>query len=280
MKKLHFFFSILIPYTLAASNNAGTDGLSGYFKEVSILIVCMVVMAVLIYNNIQLKKNEEILKQLLQQQKVRSKFIITTEEKQLSRITRQLNDGIGQQLSAAKLNISALQSFLRNTTDAEKLMLQNAVELLDDTVKEVRTISHSIIPHTLIKSGLEPTLNEFVKKVNSRGNLKVNFEIIGFIDRLEQIKEIVLYRVLEEVVHNCIKHANASEIGIQIVRHEKELSILVQDNGNGFDAESVQKDGKGTGLKNILSRMDFLNGNVFFDSRLTKGTTVTIEIPM
>ena len=245
-----------------------------------ILFISMIVIAVLLISRVQLKKKEELSKQLLVQQEIRSKSVIEAEAKERSRIARELHDGIGQQLSAAKLNISALQSFLKNPDDSDKLMIQNAIDLLDDSVKEVRNVSHSMIPNALIKFGLVSAVREFINKISSTGNLKVNLEIVGLIERLEKTKEAVLFRVLQEVVTNILRHANASEIGIQLVKHDHELSIVVEDNGVGFDVEKIINSEKGIGLKNIQSRVDFLNGSVFFDSRPTKGTTVTIEIPM
>jgi signal transduction histidine kinase len=91
--------------------------------------------------------------------------------------------------------------------------------------------------------------------------------------------EIILFRVLQEIVNNIIKHANATEINIQFVKHDKELSLLVEDNGVGFDTKK-REDFEGIGLKNIELRIKFLKGNVYFDSFLGKGTTVNIEVPL
>ncbi len=100
-------------------------------------------------------------------------------------------------------------------------------------------------------------------------------------ERLESTIENILFRVLQEVVNNIIKHAQASEVGIQFIRHEHELTILIEDNGVGFDVDRKLNDTEGgIGLKNIQSRVDFLNGQVHFDSYPGKGTTITIEIPV
>lgn len=244
------------------------------------LVIAIITVAALLLARMRLKRKEELANLLMIQKEVLSRSVIETEEKERSRIARELNDGIGQQLSAARLNISALQSFLKSTTDVNKVILQNAVDLLDDSVKGVRNVSQSMVPNALIKSGLISALNELIYKVNASGNLKINLEVVGLIKRPDPTREAVLFRVLQELIANVIAHARASEAEIQVVKHETELSILVKDNGSGFDVENALKNEKKMGIKNIKSRVAFLNGSVFFDSTPTKGTTVTIEIPV
>jgi len=245
-----------------------------------VLFISAIVILVLWISRRRLKNKEQTSKELLIQQVIGSRSVIEEEERERSRVARELNDEIGQQLSAAKLNISALQSFLRSTSDTGRQILQNAVNLLDDSVKGVRNVSHSMIPNALIKSGLVSALREFIDKAGVSGSMDIQMEVIGPVQRLEQTKEAVLFRVMQEVINNVIKHARASQVTIQLIKHENELSILVEDNGIGFDAERVLKNNKTTGLKSIQSRVAFLNGSVFFDSRPSKGTTVSIEIPM
>lgn len=243
-------------------------------------IVLLVVVFILLFNRNKLRQKQALDAEIIRQQDLRSKAVIEAEEKERVRIARELHDGVGQQLSAAKLNVAGLQSILKNTGAEEGMLLKNALDLLDESVKEVRTVSHSMMPNALIKSGLVSAIREFIHKISSAGDLKVNLEIVGLTSRLDNTVETVLFRVLQEVVNNIIKHAKASEVSIQLVRHDNELSLLVEDNGKGFDVESKLKDGGGIGLKNIQSRIAFLNGQVFFDSYPGKGTTVNIEVPL
>jgi signal transduction histidine kinase len=242
-------------------------------------ILLLVVVFYLLYNRNKLKQKQAMDAELLQQQELRSRAIIEAEEKERTRIARELHDGIGQQLSAAKLNISGLQASLNTNNNEEKVMIQNAIDLIDESVKEVRVVSHSMMPNALIKSGLVSAVREFINKISSSGSLRINLEIVGLTDRLEQTVETVLFRVLQELVNNIIKHAQATEVSIQLIRHETELTILIEDNGVGFNVDKVLDKEGGIGLKNIQSRVAFLNGQVFFDSHVDKGTTVTIEIP-
>ncbi|MGZ3862652.1 MAG: tetratricopeptide repeat-containing sensor histidine kinase [Bacteroidia bacterium] len=242
--------------------------------------VLIILMIGLLFQRSKLKQKQLLDAELLKQQEIRSKAVLEAEEKERVRIARELHDGIGQQLSAARLNIAGLQTALQIKTPEEEILLKNAVDLLDDSVKEVRTVSHSMMPNALLKSGLVSAVREFIHRISSTGNLKVNLEIVGLSERLDQTTETVLFRVLQELVNNIIKHAKASEISIQLVRHETELNIMVEDNGQGFDVKKTMNEAGGIGLKNIQSRINFLNGNIYFDSFPGKGTTVTIELPV
>jgi two-component system NarL family sensor kinase len=150
---------------------------------------------------------------------------------------------------------------------------------VDEAVKEVRSISHNMMPNALIRSGLSTALREFINKISSTGALKIDLEIIGLNERMESTTETVLYRVLQECISNIVKHAKASKIGIQLVKHTTSLNLIIEDNGVGFDSSKIN-DFTGIGLKNIISRVQFLNGNVEFDSFPGNGTTVVIDIPL
>ena len=158
--------------------------------------------------------------------------------------------------------------------------MKSAVDLLDEAIREARILSQNIIPYTLIRSGLVFALREFMNNISASGKVKVNLDIAGLVERLDQTKEKVLFRVINELVCNVIKHAQASEVSVQLVKHEKELVILVEDNGGGFEVLQALEKEDCNGLKKIQAWVLFLNGTVFFDSRPSKGTTVTIEVPM
>ncbi len=241
-------------------------------------IIAILFVALLIYNRYKLKQKELFQKEINKQQELRSKAIIEAEEKERMRIALELHDGVGQQLSAVKLNMSSLQSNLKLEDEHQKTMMQNALDLIDDSVKEVRSVSHSMMPNALLKSGLALAVREFLNRISHTDNLKIELDINGLNERLESTMETVLFRVLQELVNNIIKHSQATVVNIQIIRHNDELTLMIEDNGIGFDLNKVME--KGIGLKNIQSRIEYLNGNVNFDSRPEKGTTVSIEVPI
>lgn len=216
----------------------------------------------------------------LQQQEQNAMAVLVAEEKERQRIARDLHDGIGQRLSAAKINVSGLQSMPSQNNPQQEILFSNAIQLLDDSVKDVRSISHNLMANGLIKAGLASAIRDFVNQIQTPAGFKINLEIVGIHARLEYTIENTLYRVLQEIIHNVIKHASATEVSIQLIKHDHELTLLVQDNGVGFLVDETLQNGKGIGLKNMESRLSFIHGKVYFDSYPGKGTTISIEVPL
>ncbi|MGZ3899769.1 MAG: tetratricopeptide repeat-containing sensor histidine kinase [Bacteroidia bacterium] len=250
---------------------------------ISILIVSVLLglSGLLFYQRKRLKQKEILNQERIKQQELRSKAILQAEENERTRIARELHDGIGQQLSAAKLNLDALANNLKLNKPEDSLLFKNVLDLMDESVKEVRQVSHSMMPNTLLKTGLASALREFINRISGAGGLKINLGIIGLNERLDQMTEQILFRVLQEIVNNIIKHSGATEVTIQLIRAEEELTLMIEDNGVGFNAaEKLKDESGGIGLKNIKSRIEFLNGHINFDSFPGKGTTISIEVPL
>ncbi len=241
-----------------------------------LVFAAILAFAGLYYNRYRLTQKIALKQERLEQQELRNKAIIEAEEKERIRIARELHDGIGQQLSAAKMNLSAFESSIE---ESKKDNYRQLMELVDDAVKEVRTISHNMIPNALLRSGLSSAVREFVNKLGLTNTLKVDLHIVGLNDRLDSSVETVLYRVIQECVSNIIKHAEASHINIQLIKHETHLNLMIEDNGKGFDTQKLANF-EGIGIKNIVSRVMYLNGTVDFDSTPGNGTTVVIDIPL
>src|SRR5207253_6664015 len=136
----------------------------------------------------------------------------------------------------------------------------------------------NMMPNALLKSGLAKAVRDFINKLNTQ-SIRIELEIIGLEERLENTIETVLYRIIQENVSNIIRHSKASHVNLQLIRHENEITVMIEDNGVGFDASKIN-DFEGIGLKNIQSRVAYLNGTVNFDSVPGRGTTTTIEIPL
>lgn len=247
--------------------------------SIIILLIVISVAGLAFYRKKQIQQQAALNEELAKQKDIRAKAVIEAEEKERIRIAKDLHDGVGQLLSAAKLNLSSLETKLNITDPEQDVALKNALSLVDDSVKEVRAVSHNMMPNTLLKLGLASAVKEFITKIQGMPNLKVNLEIVGMDNRLEQEKETVLYRVIQEIVANIIKHAKASELTLQLIRDENELSIIIEDNGVGFDTSKINSF-EGIGLKNIISRIEFINGSVHFDSTPGRGTNVIVEVPV
>jgi len=149
--------------------------------------------------------------------------------------------------------------------------------MIDQACKEVRRISHNLMPASLQLNGLISTVSQYCSDVEASTKLEVHFEHTGMEDiRLGDTKEIFIYRIVQEAVANVLKHANASTLLVQLGLYEREISLVIEDNGSGFD---VNKQGDGIGLKSIKSRVEHIKGLIDIDSKIGTGTTITINIP-
>lgn len=242
------------------------------------LLILIIITSYLLYNRFKLRKQQELNKEVIRQQNIRSKAVIEAEEKERTRIAKDLHDGVGQQLSAAKMIATALPQ--TNDIDEQTERMQVLQKTLDDAIKEVRSVSHDMMPNVLFKLGLASAIREFLNKISVAGILKIDLQILGLESGLDKTTEIILYRVMQELVNNIIKHADANQLSIQVIEHDDNtLNITVEDDGKGFDAGNMEIF-NGIGLKNIISRIKYLNGTVEFDSVPGRGTTVIIDVPI
>jgi len=237
---------------------------------IALVAVSLLILAssILFYNRFRIK-----------QQELKYKAVIEAEEKERIRVAKDLHDGLGQMLSAVKLNVSRLEP--ANETSMElKTIFQNAIALIDDSCSEVRQISHNMMPNALIKLGLAASIKAFLDKIEQSHKIKIHFQVLNLNERLPNNVEIGLYRVIQETINNIIKHSHANEITLQLIRNrDNKVMFMIEDNGKGFDTKKIDNF-NGIGLKNIYSRVSYLKGTVNIDSRIDKGTTITAEIPV
>jgi signal transduction histidine kinase len=151
--------------------------------------------------------------------------------------------------------------------------------MVDNAAVEIRRIAHNMMPEVLIKMGLSKAINELCEHNNSAGSLKIVYQESGMEERLDASTEIMLYRIVQELLNNIIKHANAGNAIVQFIRDENRLSVTVEDDGKGFDVNSIETD-KHTGIENIKTRVAYLNGNIQVESTRDVGTTVMMDFPM
>lgn len=180
-------------------------------------------------------------------------------------------------MSAAKMNLSSISHEIPFANEEQKTAFEKAMALVDEGCKEVRIVSHNIMPNALLKSGLTTAVRDFLNKIDSRV-LKVNMYTEGLNERLSNNAELVLYRVIQECVNNVIKHANANTLDITIIKDENELSVTIEDNGDGFNINDAKKK-DGIGLQNLVTRIKYLKGTIDWDTSPGKGTVVVINIP-
>ncbi|TKC12921.1 tetratricopeptide repeat protein [Pedobacter polaris] len=243
---------------------------------ISILLVS-ILLAYLFYSRNKLKQEARLQDEVIKQQDLATKAILNAEESERKRISNELHDGLGQMFSAVKMNLSALTEDLNFKNEQSKDMFDKTLSLVDESCKEVRSISHQMAPNVLLKSGLATAVRDFISKIDSR-KLKIKLETFGLQERLDQNIETVLYRVIQETVNNVIKHAEASSLDIQLSKDEEGINAMIEDNGRGFNTSELEKF-EGIGLKNIRSRVEYLKGSVDFSSTPSSGTLVAIFIP-
>lgn len=243
----------------------------------SALLLILLIGAYAYSSRLKGKKQKELDQAIIREKELRNRSIIEAEEKERVRIARDLHDGVAQTMTAAKMQLEYFMGTLGNSLPGDA-SLQNAFDLIQDAAKEVRTVSHSMVPNALLKSGLVAAVRDFVQRTGNE-KLKINLVVLGLNERLGEQVETVVFRVLQELVNNILKHAQATEITIQLLREETELSVMVEDNGRGFDAGRLDEKA-GMGLQNIESRIAYLNGQLHIDSSPGRGTTVMIEIPV
>jgi PAS domain S-box-containing protein len=206
--------------------------------------------------------------------------IIEAEEKERKRVAKDLHDGLGPLLSSVKLYVNELQS--ADTADAEKKeMLKYTNELIDDAVSSTRTIANNLMPGVISDYGLVKALQSFCNKLNMAKSVNISFNTKDNTRRYDATVEIMLYRVLMELINNSIKHASAKNIVITFNEENKQLSILFTDDGAGFDvAKTLNDSNRGMGLNNIINRVKSLKGSCEFNSKVGRGTVVKIEIDL
>lgn len=199
--------------------------------------------------------------------------MIEGEEAERKRIAMELHDGLGQLLSAARLNVSGLEESVKKEDDA---ILKNSLSLIDDACAEVRNVSHNLMPAALIKMGLIPALRELSAKISQSGKIAVSFSGDQFAGKLNSAEEISLYRIVQETVNNALKYSRAGNISISITGSAI-ITVVVHDNGIGMPDKTADS-GYGIGWRNIHSRVELLNGTIAVNSAPGNGTTVTVTI--
>lgn len=248
----------------------------------NILILVMMLLTIMgallgfsFYRRYKLQQQAKLQQEILKQQDMATKVVLAAEETERKRIATDLHDGVGQLMSAAKMNLSAIEHELTFVSPVQKVAFEKAMALVDEGCKEVRAVSHNMMPNALLKAGLATVVREFLDNLNS-DVIKINLYTDGLKERIDSNTEAVLYRVVQECVNNVIKHAQATLLDISIVKDGRDISITIEDNGIGFD-KNLLRNNVGIGLKNIETRMAFLKGSVEWETELGKGTLVVLH---
>lgn len=203
--------------------------------------------------------------------------IIMTEENERKRFANDLHDGLGPLLSTIKMSMSALGERIMDKPG--NTILNNTNHLINEAINTIKDISNNLSPHVLSNFGLSSALSAFTMKINQTKVIEVDFKSNMDKYRLENEKEVVIYRAACELINNSIRHSGASRIEIELNKHEKFITLQFNDNGRGFDTSALSnEDGKGMGLSNIDTRVKSIDGVFILESTPGKGTSALIKI--
>lgn len=201
------------------------------------------------------------------------KALMTGEEKERNRLARELHDGLGGILAAAQMHMSGMP---QTGTATEMENSKKAAELVSQAAVESRRIAHNLLPETLLRYGLDEALQEYCSAVSGSKLLHIDYQSEGMNGRLQQSVELSIYRIVQELVNNIIRHAGATEALVQLHRQPGRLSITVEDDGKGF----LPGNKEGIGLANIASRVSYLGGTMDIRSGEGKGASVFIQLEL
>ncbi|NTW32374.1 MAG: PAS domain S-box protein [Bacteroidetes bacterium] len=203
--------------------------------------------------------------------------IIETEERERKRFAKEMHDGVGPILSTLKLYVNELSS--DEITSEEKIKYgEYSNELIDDAISNIRTISNNLMPTLITNYGLVKAVDSFCKKINETGKIHINFIAENYQNRQEEGLELIFFRVIEELLNNTIKHANAKIVEILLKIENKKLMLTYYDNGIGLDIDDIFNNSKaGMGLKNIISRVKSINANYYFPKDKESGFKFFVE---
>jgi signal transduction histidine kinase len=238
------------------------------------IILLTVGLLFFIYRSRQRKlQAEQAVRSLQQQQQIEvAGALMNGEERERQRLARELHDGLGGMLAGIKINLSEVVS--AGTQD--EMALQKVIKQLDGSVRELRHIAHNLMPESLLRSGLEVALNDLCESLGN-GQTRVELQTMNIARDIPKQTQLIVYRIVQELLANVLKHAKASEVFVQCSQSENNFYITVEDDGVGMEQDKTGS-AKGIGLENIRRRVEFLQGKLEIESSPGSGTVVNIEI--
>jgi len=243
------------------------------------LIAILTFASILLYRNFrqrQTLQQQRISELETEKQLMAAEAVLKGEEHERARLAKDLHDGLGGLLSGIKFSFQKMRGNLM-MTPANQQDFERSLDMLDSSIGELRRVAHNMMPEALLKYGLDTALKDFCSDINQTGALQVNYQSVGLNDiKLDQMKAIGIYRIVQELVTNVLKHAGAGSVIVQLIRDDNKLSLTVEDDGKGFDKKILVSSG-GIGWSNIYSRVELLQGKPDIQSSPGKGTSVHID---
>lgn len=252
-----------------------------FFGTIGMLTLTVGLILFIIFHQRKVIRYQGTLQRMEQdQQRMLLNASIRLQEEERQRLAADLHDDAGPLLATARLY---LNENLVNMDKASQLQsIYNAKQIIDDTIQLIRNISHSLMPPTLKNFGLESAVNDLFQKISGSGSLNASCRFHDYKERLKTEDELILFRVLQELVNNILKHSNASFIHVTQNINGDRFFLRLHHDGRGLtqsDFEKLNKSPVGLGLKNIQSRLKLLSGNIYFEKDVSQTYyKVTIEL--
>lgn len=241
-------------------------------------IVALLLVAFLSYRNYNNRKKlqqQRITELETEKQLLATQSLLQGQEDERSRIAKDLHDGLGGLLSGVKLQLGAMKGNLI-LSEENGHAFNRALDKLDESISEMRRVAHNMMPETLLHFGLAKALQDYTDGLMQQQNFTIECTFKGLEQRMSQSTEVMIYRMVQELINNAVKHSGAGNILVQVIRHSnRQLNITVEDNGKGFNPEQIKQNA--AGLRSVKSRVEYLNGKMDLQSEQGKGTSVYIE---
>lgn len=249
--------------------------LNGFLIGGIALLALVLSLAYRNYNQHKKLQQQKINELETEKQLLATQSVLKGVEEERSRIAKDLHDGLGGLLSGVKLQLGAMKGNLI-LTEENGIAFNRVLHNLEDSIAEMRRVAHNMMPETLLKFGLEQALTDYSNSLSHQQHFTIQCTFRGLDKRLDKSTEVVIYRIVQELLNNAVKHSGADTILVQLMRHdEAHINITVEDNGKGYQPNEAKENS--AGLKNIVSRVKYLNGKMDIQSSPGKGTSVFIE---
>lgn len=253
------------------------------------LLIASLIIVFLVYKNAKRREKISLQEKLIEQQKLEKALkeyelnsidlMLEGQEKERQRIANDLHDNLGSMLATLKLNFENLRLRKNELKDEENKLYEKTDELIEEAYQKVRRLAHAKNAGVFASQGLIPAIKKLAEKISIPGQLQIQVIPFGFNDRLDNTLEIAIFRTVQELSTNIIKHSKATEATIHLTNHEDNINIIIEDNGIGFDTKKINTT-DGMGLQAIQKKIAQLGGTFTIDTTPGKGTTIIIDIPI
>jgi signal transduction histidine kinase len=253
-----------------------------FFGTIGMLVLTIGLIIFIVMHQKRVQGFHQKLQQMeLEQQKMMLNASIKMQEEERQRLAADLHDDAGPLLATARLYLN--ENLVNQDKVTQLQSVYQARQIIDDTIQLIRNISHDLMPPTLKNFGLESAINDLFQKISGSGTINASQRFHDYKDRLKPEKELLVFRIVQELINNILKHSNASFIHLTQNVHDHTFFLRIHHDGRGIvqsDFEKLNKSNIGLGLKNISSRIRLLQGDIYFEKDISQTYyKVTIEVP-